>query len=973
MRAAGRLGGWADGLDAANPSAHPPIRPSALILSLVVSWSIAAGPPSLAQTDPSGTWHTWHTTHFRIHARAGQDTLALRAAAEAERAYAALAADLVPPRGTIDLVLQDHVDFTNGFASVVPSSRITVFAVPPAGSVVLGHYDDWLRTVITHELTHVFHLDRSRGVWRVAQRVFGRVPGLFPNAYQPSWVSEGLATYYESRLTAGGRLRGGVHAQLLAAAARDRWPLPGDATFASPKWPAGFLPYAWGSFYFERLADEHGDSIPVRIVERTAGQLIPYRVSGAVTRATGSGVREVWDAVHSEWQQASVGAARGRVLVRGLRGEPRPRISPDGTRLAYVHADGKSDARVVVLDRASGRVVARHRVNAGLDLAWLDASALVLSQLEFRNAGEVRSALYRWDPGTSFRRLPNSARLGRPFVRVRGRVGAVDIGTDSRLVLELAEDGTRGALATPSRGEWARLAASSDGRWLAGAGHRGGRWDIVAWPADDPVAAVTVTDDAATDDDPRWSPDGAELLFTSERLGLPQVFAWRRADGNVRRLTDEPTGARDGSIGLGGELVYATVLADGYAVVERPPESSVEGPANEADRSRLLMPPATGAVTVPLVAARRTGYAPWAALRPHFWLPTWHDAGTAGRFGGALIAGTDPIGRTAYLVQAAVAPDQGRLESVLALEYTRWKAASLDASYQWKWSPRVGVVQQTGDTVALALSEEFATAGLTLRWRRWRSAVVVRAGAELELDDLRNDSRISLQLPGRPDFVNGVISLSAVHASRPALSISAENGLGVGFAYRRRTQLAGPGWSDEVRGVVTGYLALPLPGFAHWVLAARGMGGASGGPNRAYFDVGGESGDVLGIVPGYAVGSGRRDFPLRGYDEMGGFDRVAAAVVELRIPVALVGRGIWQLPFGVDRISFTAFGEMARARYFDGSQTSFGDIGAEAVFDLAMSYDLPLRVRLGGALPLTSGLGTTAREPRWYVTFGTGF
>src|SRR5438045_8455260 len=30
----------------------------------------------------------------------------------------------------------------------------------------LQTYDSWQRLVIVHELTHVFHLDRSRGIWR---------------------------------------------------------------------------------------------------------------------------------------------------------------------------------------------------------------------------------------------------------------------------------------------------------------------------------------------------------------------------------------------------------------------------------------------------------------------------------------------------------------------------------------------------------------------------------------------------------------------------------------------------------------------------------------------------------------------------------------------------------------------------------------------------------------------------------------
>ena len=125
-----------------------------------------------AQLDPSGSWRTLHTPHFRIHFRPAYRDVALTEAREAERAYALLATELRPPRGTVDLTLADDGDVANGVASVFPSSRITLFIAPPATDPGLQLYDSWLRLVTTHELTHVFHLDRAKSFWGVAQRVF---------------------------------------------------------------------------------------------------------------------------------------------------------------------------------------------------------------------------------------------------------------------------------------------------------------------------------------------------------------------------------------------------------------------------------------------------------------------------------------------------------------------------------------------------------------------------------------------------------------------------------------------------------------------------------------------------------------------------------------------------------------------------------------------------------------------------------
>ncbi|MGH7569713.1 MAG: hypothetical protein ACREL9_12245, partial [Gemmatimonadales bacterium] len=255
------------------------------VVWLVVG-GLSLGAGAAAQVDPSGRWRTLHTPHFRIHFRPDERDVARRAAREAERAYALLTAELHPPRGMVDLTLGDDIDASNGFASVAPSNRITVLLAPPADDPALQDNDDWLRLVITHELAHVFHLDRTRGFWRVLQGVFGRAPGLFPNAYQPSWVIEGFATYYESRLTTAGRADGSFHTQLLAAdagASRSPW----DA-LRFTRWPGGSLPYAYGSRFFHSLAQRAGDSLIPRFGEATAGQLIPYRVGRQLRRVGAS-------------------------------------------------------------------------------------------------------------------------------------------------------------------------------------------------------------------------------------------------------------------------------------------------------------------------------------------------------------------------------------------------------------------------------------------------------------------------------------------------------------------------------------------------------------------------------------------------------------------------------------------------------------------------------------------------------------
>jgi len=189
-------------------------------LALVAALFLCAARATGAQLPPNEDWHTIRTRHFRVHFTPPVEEEARRAAVNAERAYAELSTELVPPRGTIDLVVSDNVDFVNGYATPFPSNRIVVFAHPPTDASGLRNYDDWNALVVTHELTHIFHLDRSRGIWRFGQAIFGRNPLLFPNLYEPRWVLEGLAVYFESRLTGVGRLESSEHSMIARAAAR---------------------------------------------------------------------------------------------------------------------------------------------------------------------------------------------------------------------------------------------------------------------------------------------------------------------------------------------------------------------------------------------------------------------------------------------------------------------------------------------------------------------------------------------------------------------------------------------------------------------------------------------------------------------------------------------------------------------------------------------------------------------------------
>ena len=207
---------------------------------------------------PDPHWRTLFTPHFRIHFYDEERALADRAALIAERAHKRLTSYLNwLPAGRVDITLNDQTDSANGFASSVPQNYLYGYGAPPGSLDELNDFDDYLNVLITHELTHVVHLDTIMGGARFFNVLQGE--GVRPNLAQPNWFIEGLAVLMESRQTSAGRLRSAffdmhlrvplLEGRMLSLAAVSNGPLA---------YPQGTAPYLYGSSLLGYVEDRYG-------------------------------------------------------------------------------------------------------------------------------------------------------------------------------------------------------------------------------------------------------------------------------------------------------------------------------------------------------------------------------------------------------------------------------------------------------------------------------------------------------------------------------------------------------------------------------------------------------------------------------------------------------------------------------------------------------------------------------------------
>ena len=249
------------------------------------------------------------------------------------------------------------------------------------------------------------------------------------------------------------------------------------------------------------------------------------------------------------------------------------------------------------------------------------------SQLEAVDAYRLFNDLYAVDADGDQDRLTRGARLTEPDVRRDGRMVAVRGGGEwNALVMTDAEGTVLRALAASAPGvNWANPRWSPDGtriavsRWLTG-----GRYDVVVM---DTAGAVLreLTADRALDLTPAWSPDGRYVVFSSDRTGIPNLFAYDLSDGRLLQVTNLLTGGFQPDVSPDGRsIAFAWYRADGYHIARIPFDPGTWRPAPPV-RAEAAAPGPDPARYTATTGGLSRPYSAWKTLPPTSWSPLFTE------------------------------------------------------------------------------------------------------------------------------------------------------------------------------------------------------------------------------------------------------------------------------------------------------------------------------------------------------------
>jgi hypothetical protein len=951
---------------------------------------------------PRATWYTLETPHFDIHFYPAEQKFAERAAHIAERAYRLITRYLNwRPSGRVNITLNDQTDSANGFASSIPYNFIYAYGVPPDSLDELNDFDDYVKLLITHEFTHVVHLDTMLS-WcsLVINTLMGRT--FAPNLSEPTWFVEGMAVLMESRQTTAGRLRSSFFDMHLRVPFLEGRLFGIDQVSAIPlAYPGGTAAYAYGSNLLRYIEDRYGPDKIREISHRYADTCIPGSLNRTVAETVGQGYVGIFRAgLWDDWKRSiahrftlEVEEARRRPLTVATRltwDAPSPRSEGPGARffkdgtLVYHRANDDQSPAYVRLDPETGarRLIADMQ-GSGPAVPTPDGQALIIPRINYlqiplRISGSPElgwNDLYRLDIAAgTIRQLTRGTRAHEPDVSPDGtQIACALDGTGTRqLALVPIGGGTPRILMPGAPGLAFTPAWSPDGRLIAYSRWKpGGFRDIHIYElatATDRAIAV----DRAMDIDPRFSPDGRFVLFSSDRSGINDIYAYEPSTRRLWQVTNVLSGAFQPSVSPDGRhMVFTGFTSDGFDLWTTPYDPGQFLPAQPFANFRLDASADPDAETdspdaAPEDAAalpfpqRIAGYAPWKYMYPRQWsFQLLDDALGMGQTFQLNTSVSDPVGNHALSVELLV-PSSGDASEFLSYSYNRlWPALSVSVSRT--------------DQITTGLIVD----GANLSYRQRSENLTVATDLPiLHTADAQGDLSIAYDYaaygptdpipvgeptggitmkPAIGPYADLKLSWSFSDAHSWPYSISAQEGRNLHVNLRLSDPLLGGRFhTTEVSWSWTEYLTPPWARLH--ALALMTGGGFGIGDTRDFFNLGGyASQDVLRSV----LLNQYQYAPLRGYPAgyLSG-DSYLLFAAEYRAPLVWIEHGYDTFPFYLRRIWGVLFTDAGNA--FQGpfrAQDLKTDAGAEAHFEFNLAYYLNTQVQLGYAHGFATGGG----------------
>ncbi len=921
--------------------------------------------------DSALNWYSMESEHFRIHFHDGEQQLAKKSLNIAESVHNKLSTEFDwQPLDKTEIMLTDELDVSNGMATPLPSNRMYLFTTPPDGVFGLEDHAGWLEMLILHEYVHILHIDKAAGGPKWLRKVFGRNMLLFPNMLQPSWLIEGLATYYETDNEFGiGRGQSSYFDMMMRIEVKSGVKPLSQVNQHVVSWPGGTIAYLYGVHFFQFIEERYGAESIGQLVENYSSNLLPFRIDSNAAEVTRRDLSTLWQEFNAYLNQKyqpqlsaihQQGEVRGTALTQNGYFHGPVVVHPDG-RLFYLANDGQSETALMVRD-PGGKTKAISEVHSPARLDIHPEAGILLAQPEICRNARLHYDLFRIDPEHGEQqRLTHCSRYisaswspdGKQIIAVQNRLGrhALHLLTALGTFKELLWQGEEGI--TVSQPDW-----SPNGDAIAASVWRKEHgWELELFQLSS-RSWQRLSHDKAIEADPRYSNDGKQLLYSSDAGGIYNIKRLDLSSGKTVNISRVNGGAfQPYQNSVDSPVYYVGYNAKGFDIYKIDHiEGSVAIPEN----------PGTNAVAWPkaenVTVSKATDYSPWSSLAPSSWFPYLNITSQQTEFG-ASIWGSDILKRHNYALLAGYDLKQKWANYTVAYSYARFDPllklyASTSSQAQYDGNNKLGRIarQQRYDA---ELVYPILDMDWSLNLHLGSSYVKVKDGW------LANNIRPFNDLT---DTLAGV-AISWNSTSTHNRSISPSDGRDILLAAENSSVMATTDYRGNIfLGDWREYIGLS----GEHVLALRAAMGWGTKSPRAFVLGGAHS--TTGIAGLSSVRSvfNRRSFSLRGYGTSTTLTgrRMQLVSAEYRFPIKRVERGFMSPPIGLHQLSGSLFSDTGAAWNIGSSPAKYYvGLGAELAADTELFYNIPLRLTLGYAYGLDKTLGGS----HLYLRLGNSF
>lgn len=645
--------------------------------------------PALAATsiDPALEWRTIETAHFNIHYYSATASAAQRVASFMEDVHTNLLKVIKKePEGKTDIVLLDNTDLSNGNATPFPSKRINIFLTPSTEE----KHEEWLKMVLIHEYTHILHLDRTEGETEIIRKIFGNAVFAY-DLMQPAWSYEGLAVYDETRFTTGGRGVGSsvnmrLRSQFIEGQELTQEQING---YIMTRKMLG-ANYLYGAKLWQYLANTYGEDKLDKITKLYA-QDPTDGFDAAIKKATGDDLDTIWSRFSASMRtmytkQAEEIKAQGLTISTQLTHAKYgtntfPQWSADATTLYYHSNTLDSEPQIRKISISTGKDEQIFGVS-GLhsDFRIGHNNNIVYSKINPYNNYYLYNDLYSYDLKTGqTKQLTSGGRGADPAISPDGKkiVYVTNDGGNNNLIL--LENGKTKPLTNLTGVLFTAPVFSPDGSAMVVERNINGYTEIcivalmpvfenrnsVTKFATDPVYIKPIFEDKsrATNVTPTWSPDGRYMLFSSDRTGVYNLYAYDLQANKLYQITNVLTGAAMPSVSPDGKKIafaqYSYLGGDIHVMDYNPASwkevsvvSASSGEMGMQIRDDSLL---TASESKAVKAFESKPYNPMNTLTPTWWAPMLIYDGKG--YGiGAMTSGNDVLNKHSYSIMAGTGP-----------------------------------------------------------------------------------------------------------------------------------------------------------------------------------------------------------------------------------------------------------------------------------------------------------------------------